>query len=438
MPSLQTTQLAWLRKYAKANPLLALWSLMLFCGGSVLLSYHADLAYLPDFNLVDLAGLMASVTLIGLLLVVFFLFSCFVPGLTLRWVEHQWPLIPYRRYFDFNEMLVLWISSIAIWVVYVLYSTYLPIPVFIPPALKPYVLLPTIALAAVIVAILACRRTTAKFSLKFWNYRLITRRIVAFPIWVGLFSFPLLAALKFASSGDSAHEIPLAIGAVALLTIFNGVVYAAPLSEIRESISIHGIVGLAVIPLGLGLAIVFPQTVMQSLALGHRNAVTLTVTGENCYSLARFQVPCTPKENTDGAIELENVNVLSRVGTTVLLELLIQETTGSSGAAPQPVIAGTMNLAQERRRPYCPSTSANSAATCSACNARLLQRANIPGSSDTDTLERYRRDLVCVQLTIPKSDITNIAFGAKRQYSGYSSFSLPGRFTVPATAPAVN
>ena len=98
------TRLAWLREYTRNNPLLSLWALMLFCGGSVLLSYHAGLAYLPDFNLVELAGLMASVTLIGLMLIVLFLSSCFLPGLTLRWIEHRWPLVPYRRYFNGREL----------------------------------------------------------------------------------------------------------------------------------------------------------------------------------------------------------------------------------------------------------------------------------------------------------------------------------------------
>lgn len=421
----QTTQLAWLQTYAKANPLLALWSLMLFCGGSVLLSYHADLAYLPDFNLVDLAGLMASVTLIGLLLIVFFVFSCFVPGLALRWIEDRWPLVPYRRYFNFEEMIVLWISSIAIWAVYLLHSIYFPIPVFVAPAIKPYFLLLAMSLAAVIFALVASRRSAAKFSLKFWKYRLITRHIVAFPLWVGLLSFPLLVAFKFAGSGDSVHEFPMAIWAIALLIIFNGVVYAASLDEIRESITIQGIVTVALIPLGLGLTIVFPQTVMQSLALGHRNAATLTVVGKNCFTLARFNVPCTPEDSKDGAIELENVNVLSRVGTTVLLELLVQQAPDRAAADKTSIRAGKLNVAQNRRRLYCPAAGTDNAAPCSACNTRLLQRATIPDNADTGAIDSYRRDLMCVQLTIPKSDITNIVFGAKRQYSGYSGFSLP-------------
>lgn len=421
----QSTQLAWLTKYARANPLLALWSLMLFCGGSVLLSYHADLAYLPDFSLVDLAGLMASVTLIGLMLVVFFLFSCFVPGLTLRWFEHQWPLVPYRRYFDFTEIVVLWISSFAIWAVYVRYGA--DFLSRVPATIKPYLSLLATVLAAAMIAIAASRRTTAGFSLKHWRYRLVSRHIVAFPLWITLFAFPIHEALKFATAGDVSHEIPLAIGAVVLLAIFNGVVYIAPFKEIRASIGIDAIIAVTVVVLGLGLAIAFPQSVMQALALGHRNAATLTVTGASCHSLARFGVPCTPALSKDGTIELENVNVLSRVGATVLLELLVEPSRASDRSLAPPGRAGILHIDEKGRRPYCPSAVENIAAGCSACDARLLQRAHSPTDTSKDALARYRSDLVCVQLTVPKSDITNIAFGAKRQYSGYSSFNLLGQ-----------
>lgn len=420
MTAPRSTRLAWLRKYAKENPLLALWSLMLFCGGSVLLSYHADLAYLPDFNLVDLAGLMASVTLIGLMLVVFFLLSCFVPGMTLRWVEHQWPIVPYRRYFNFTEMVVLWISSVAIWATSLLYMA--DLLTLVPPAIRPYLsLLITAALAAMI-AIAASRRTAATFSLKHWRHRLVTRHIVAFPLWITLFIFPIHAALKFASAGDDSHEMPLMIGAVLLLTIFNGIVYAAPFKEIRETIGTDAVVTIAIVLLGLGVAIAFPQAVMQSLALGHRNAATLTVTGASCHSLARFGVPCTPADRKEGTVELENVNVLSRVGATVLLELLIEQSPAQDHAIATSNRAGTLNIGEQARRVYCPP-----AAICSTCDTRLLQRVRLAADASKGALENYRRTLVCVQLTVPKNDITNIAFGGERQYSGYSSFNLPAQ-----------
>lgn len=419
----QTTQLAWLKKYARENPLLALWSLMLFCGGSVLLSYHADLAYLPDFSLVDLAGLMASVTMIGLMLVLFFLFSCFVPGLTLRWVEHKWPLVPYRRYFNFTEMVVLWVASFAIWAVYLLYLADKLAP--IPAAVKPYFSLLATALVSAIIAIVVSRRTASRFSLVHWRYRLVIRHVVAFPLWVTLFTFPIHAAMKFAAAGGDRLEIPLTISAVVLLAIFNNIVYAAPLKEIREAIGIEAVIAVSIILLGLGLAIVFPQTVMQSLALGHRNAATLTVTGTSCHSLARFGVHCTPADSKEGTIELENVNVLSRVGASVLLELLVEQSTDNDQADTSVHRAGTLAIAEKSRSPYCSPATTKDASTCSACDARLLQRARPPSDAYRDALRDYRSKLICVQLTVPKADITNIAFGGKRQYSGYSSFNLP-------------
>lgn len=403
------TQLAWLRDYATTNPLLALWSLMLFCGGSVLLSYHADLGYLPDFSLVDLAGLMASVTLIGLMLVAFFLFACFAPGLTLRWVEHRWPLIPYRRYFTFREVVILWIISLAVWAGYLLSARYLP--AFLPPAIEPYALLAGIVLAAIVAALSVSRRT-ASFSLRHWNHRLIVRHGAAFAIWIVLFVFPLHEAILLATAVKPDWEIPFTIGAILFLTIFNGIVYATTFEELRRTLGIEEFAMLALVVLFLGLATVFPQSIMQSLALGHRNAVTLTITGESCHALKRFGVPCTGQDGKNDAVELDNVNVLSRVGTTVLLELLVKATQDDIDT-PHATADGILNLPPQRRRPYGP------------CDPRLLERMQSPG--DLKTLEKFRRDLVCVQLTLPKADITNIAFGGQRRYSGYSSFGLPAR-----------
>lgn len=383
---------------------------MLFCGGSVLLSYHADLGYLPDFNMVDLAGLMASVTLIGLMLVVFFLFACFAPGLTLRWVERRWPLIPYRRYFTFREVVILWTISLAVWAGFLLSARYLP--AFLPPAVEPYALLAGILLAAIVAALSISRRTATGFSLKYWNRRLIVRHGVAFAIWIALFAFPLHEAIKLAAAVNPSQEIPSIIGTIFVLTIFNGVVYAAPFDEIQDTLGIEELAALVAVVLLLGLATAFPQSIMQSLALGHRNAVTLTLTGESCHALTRFGVACAGQDNKHASVELENVNVLSRVGTTVLLELLVKATQEEIGT-PFDSRDGTLHLTPQRRRSY------------GACDARLLERMHSPG--DLTPLAVFRRDLVCVQLTVPKADITNIVFGGPRRYSAYSTFGLPAR-----------
>ena len=383
---------------------------MLFCGGSVLLSYHADLGYLPDFNMVDLAGLMASVTLIGLMLVVFFLFACFAPGLTLRWVERRWPLIPYRRYFTFREVVILWIMSLAVWASYLLSARHLP--AFVPPAVEPYVLLAGILLVAIVAALATSRRTGARFSLKHWHRRLIVRHGVAFAIWIALCALPLHEAMKLASAVDLNWEIPFIIGTILFLTIFNGTVYAASFDEIRRAFGIEEFAVLVLAALLLGLMPVFPSSIMQSLALGHRNAVTLTLTGESCHALTRFDVPCMRRDGKHDAIELENVNVLSRVGTTVLLELLVKSTQNEIDTAFASRDS-TLKLTPQRRHSY------------GACDPRLLKRMQSPG--DLTTLEKFRRDLVCVQLTVPKAEITNIAFGGQRRYSGYSTFTLPAR-----------
>lgn len=382
--------------------------MMLFCGGSVLLSYHTYLGYLPDFDLAELAGLMASVTLIGLLLIAAFLLSCFVPGLALRWLENRWPLVPYRRYIHSRELIVLWCSSVAIWAVYLLYSEALLARV--PFSGRPFFAISGVAVVSVLAALLAARKSTAAFSLKHWKHRLVTRLIVAFPVWTLLCVLPIGAALTVATSGNISAEIPMVIMAVGLLTMFNTFVYAADVNEIRNSIGVDVLVALLVICFALGLAIAFPQAVMQMLALGHKQAATLTLSGKSCHSLARFGVHCAP----DSIIELENINVLSRTGTTVLLELLARQQTGGAPTTPPAAMReNIMSLSEAHRRLYC-MPSPDKAPTCSACDARILQRAQAG---------KYRSELVCVKITIPKDDIVNIVFGGKRQYAGYSGFS---------------
>lgn len=421
----EPTRLAWLRQYTRTNPLLALWGLMLFCGGSVLLSYHAGLAYLPDFNLVELAGLMASVTLIGLMLVVLFVLSCFVPGLTLRWIEHAWPLVPYRRYFTIYELVSLWLVTPLVWAAYVW------LPGFIPTswasAYQPAIFFAALVFGSVIAAFLFARRGSAAFKMSHWKYRLVSRHAVAFAVWIALFVYPIGAALSLATAGDTSREIPVAIWAVSFLIIFNGVAYAAPFSEIRRTLGVGALIASVVIFFALDGAVAFPQKVMQSLGLGHRNAATLTVSGKHCLSLTRFGIHCTRDDSKDGAIELENVNMLSRVGTTVLLELLVKQASASNDAMPLPSgRTGTLILSRDRRHVYCPSSSAGGI-TCTACDARLLQRVGAGADQGKARPDDYRGHLICVQMTIPKSDILTIAFGNQRQYSGYSGFTLPNQ-----------
>lgn len=407
----EPTRLAWLRHYASTNPLLALWGLTLFCGGSVLLSYHANLAYLPDFSLVDLAGLMASVTLIGLMLIVSFLLACFVPGLTLRWIEYRWPLVPYRRYFTFTQFVCLWLISPAVWAAYLwLRKSSL---LAWAGAFGATLFLCLVVFGSLIAALFISRRSSAPFAVRYWRHRIVSRHAVAFSVWIALFIFPIGAATLLATAGNASWEIPVAIWAVLLLAMFNGAAFAAPLSDIRRTIGIDALIALILVIFTLGLAAAFPQKIMQLLALGHRNAATLTVSGKNCHTLARFGVGCTRDDSKDGAVELENVNVLSRVGTTVLLELLVKprgETAQPSGRT------GTLTLSGKRPHAY-------------QCDARLLMRAGAhPDHPDAD-LDAYRRDLVCVQITVQKSDILNIAFADGRQYSGYSGFALPYQTT---------
>lgn len=429
MTSSRYTRFAWLGKHFRDHPLLVLWSLVLCSGGAVLLYYHVELAYLPDFNLVDLAGLMASVTLIGLLFVVFFVLSCILPGLAVRWLEDRWPLIPYRRYFTIDRLVFLWLYSAAIWAMYMMGAEFFRS--LLPTALSPVLLFAMIVLASLFAAVVMSSPRSAIFSPRCWKDRLMSRHVVAFTLWITLFLFPIQSAFRIAASGNPDWEFPTALGIIALLTVFNGAFYTASFNEIRDSLGIHEAVAFGLVVFGFGLAIAFPQSIMQSLALGHRNAVTLTVAGKNCHSLARFGIQCTPEETKDGVIELENVNVLSRVGTTVLLELLVRQ--GEDGNMASSGRGGTLVLDQALRQRYCPSSATDKA--CTRCDPSLLRRARSSGKEDA---AGYRNSLVCVPITVSRNDILNISFGDGRRYDGYSGFALPAlseRRDRPASTP---
>lgn len=418
MSSTPPTQLAWLKKFAEEHPLILAWNAVLLCGGLLLLSYHTSLFYMPDFSLGDLAGLLASVTFIGIFVVAVFLFSCFFPGLALRCLEGDWPLPAKQRYFNSNaKQCVLMMLPILLWGVHLFVPEYLGWKV-----LDTSLFALIVAGASFATAMAFSYSSIRTLGRRWWKHLPVRRHTVGLFLWTLLFAFPLEIALLFATSGDLERKTSAAIEAVIVLVLYNGVVYLSPKGKVWLSLGLGGL-SIMVLLLLSNQSLFMPQSIVQVLSLGDRNAATLTVSGKSCHALARFGVRCSADDVKDGSIELENVNVLSRVGTSILIELLVKQNKTNGGLPSERTLNGLLSLNQPHSQLYCSPTE-KTREECSTCDSLLLQRANLPGKPNDEQLKNYRNDLLCVQLIIPKDEVLSMALSGKRHYRHYSAFSL--------------
>lgn len=423
MASSTSTQYAWLKKFASENILLIVWNLILLCGGSILLIFHVELLYLPEFSLGDLAGLMASVTFIGIFFVFFFAFVCFIPGLTLRWIYNDWPLIPYQGYFSSpSKKIVLIILPMLLW------GTYL----FIPDNIRnnwPIITSAPAFFAAIAISSLLLSLILANFSFislkNFWKYNPLWRDFLGLFLWTFLIFFPIQISFILANSGELKRETYFALVSISFLIILNGIVFITPKGKLKYLLAAGALIIAVFLPLMAGQSLFFPKTLMHILSLGNKNATTVTLSGKNCFALERFGVTCSDHIAKDGALELDNVNILSRIGNSVLIELLVKESDSLTAKnLTENVSANLLHLQSKKRSTYC-SKNENIENSCSGCDSLLLERAQNLNESNKKDIEIYKRNLICVRLTIPKNEILNTTFSSKRRYLGFSSFNIP-------------
>lgn len=177
-----------------------------------------------------------------------------------------------------------------------------------------------------------------------------------------------------------------------------------------------------VLPLQSGNAAMFPKMVVTPLGLGNLRANSIALSSLECSALLPYGVDCDAKK--DSSIGLTNVNILNRLGSTVLIELQVRRSPEPAmgnvhkAAAGQAADAAAASSSARTERitlslPPSPKDAATEKlnAKLYPCDNLLLDRLRAidPGKADV---------LACVKLSVPKEYVLGNTANGAATYSG--------------------
>lgn len=177
--------------------------------------------------------------------------------------------------------------------------------------------------------------------------------------------------------------------------------------------------------------ILFPKMIVSLLGLGNERVAAIGISSKQCATLAPYGVRCVP--DNERTITLTNVNLLTRLGSSVALELLIKDE--QAGRNPAPTANTRTALISNQINEEASSTLRTLIATkqmglesisAKKCDALLLSQLQ---SSDTIEAKALR----CIVLVVPKDQVQGYIKGNMRNYRGDYTAYLTG----PAKGPTL-
>jgi hypothetical protein len=464
----------WWLSYIKENLLSATWTAILVCGGLILLAYHLGIGYLPDFELGSSVGVFASAALIGLVFVFVFVSYALFPGIFFLWAdgvsETKFSKKSNRTIKSKSEVY----SDLTLFLLPLLLLSF----IYASSAFGVYEWMVTsFAILTVVFLVFLCR----------WIYLgLVKSKInsamrigeplkgVAFIVfrhifWNILLVCPLLYVITVSRAGMRVHlDASIVIGFLSLL-ICNMVIQNSQKNRfvIAIGFSLATLCIVAVIPVFTGNGLLFPNIIVKSMGIGNVNAQNMTISYKQCVALQPFSdINCADDVNENAQISLQNVNVLSRMGSSVLIELLVEDVRSAQDTVTDSNEKNAANSAKIRgeEKKSVPASSTNhlhlkdssqissffqskkinvdkasneeiAHQTCDQIiweNAELPYFANRQSPKDMidSELNKYKRSLICHRISIPKDQVTSFSLGDRRAYRGFTNVVIPKSATM--------
>lgn len=185
------------------------------------------------------------------------------------------------------------------------------------------------------------------------------------------------------------------------------------------------------IPMQSGNPVLFPKAIVKALGVGNFHAASIALSGMQCSTLASYGVNCDAKKDT--SIGITNVNILNRLGSTVLLEFQVQR---SAKTTTLPIADPSSNLKFEvnrGRRKHIELDVLKLPAAIS--NSQIVSQLEAMYPCDKLLLERLRADdlgkpkadeLFCVTLSVPRDQLLGYTMNGPRTYFGDFSRYVTG------------
>lgn len=278
-------------------------------------------------------------------------------------------------------------------------------------------------------------------------------KLFGFMIWLTLSVLPAYVAALFAEIGLREHNEATFFLFVVFFGFINLLVYvAADKFKILVILSVGAVVMSTLMPLWANHTLLFPEVIVRLIGLGNIKATNLTLSYKQCNLLLPIGVSCPQITAREPQMALQNVNILSKIGPYVLIEIV-----GSSNGVADEIEKNknskfqSINFDQNFKNNLCKKNSDQSEpVSCSSCDAIVLDRAtdsirermsyeirlakksssNVALSDDEKKVidfevAEFKKTLVCYRVLIPKDQISNIGFGGSRSYLGLTSYALP-------------
>lgn len=219
---------------------------------------------------------------------------------------------------------------------------------------------------------------------------------------------------------------------VSLLTVLNWVSFSV--RHWRERAGL-GLVTAALVfltyPIVVNNPVLFPRAIVSMLGLGNERLDVVALSSKQCATLANYGVNCVA--DNDRAITLENVNMLNRLGNSIVLELLIKDEragkkTATVASSVNDLAPPSSSFGQVSKMPT--TLVANSLMGSSSPSAKFCDKSLLSNISSTDAIKVDA--LRCVELVVPKDQVLGYSKVSWRNYRGEYTAYRPGPIKPPA------
>lgn len=258
------------------------------------------------------------------------------------------------------------------------------------------------------------------------NHRLIIAKICIVACFCLSSSLPFLTATWMANMGNTQDWIKSFFLIAVLLTVLNWGSFLATQWRQRLGLCLAAAALLFFsYPAMTQNASLLPKMTVTLLGLGNERLSTIGISSKQCATLAPFGADCS--SNDSGGFTLRNVNLLNRLGSSVILELLLEDNSKTNMSSnPTTAIDSEAKLKNKDslRALQVPATTNQVAPSPIAnkdCDKLLLSKLQ---SIDSITEKTLR----CVVLVVPKDQV----FG----YTKAGTRSYRGGYTIYQAAPA--
>ncbi|HKR39816.1 MAG TPA: hypothetical protein VJU59_09065 [Paraburkholderia sp.] len=253
---------------------------------------------------------------------------------------------------------------------------------------------------------------TPKLIVKDEAVRLVIAKLIATGVFWFVSMIGVVFLLVIVDASPGAAQVYVAFLGASLVIMLNWAAFAASGWKARAWLALATFAVVFVfLPLQGRNALMLPKMVVNVLGFGNRHASTVSLSGASCALLVPYGADC--KGTKDAVVNVMNVNILERLGSNVMLELLVKRV--------EPVTDAKRK--DERKDPH--------GKVVSNATGELMDRAgevlwlpqaqpagasqvkvDVPSGCDPILLDKLSaqdqarsEQLVCVKISVPKTGI---------------------------------